>query len=64
MLGKHFALVGSTGTGKSTAAAMILHRVCETAAAWPHRHDRPARRIWRGVQGQWRALRRRQPPDA
>jgi uncharacterized protein len=31
MLGKHFALLGSTGTGKSTAAAMILHRICETA---------------------------------
>ncbi|WP_093665350.1 helicase HerA domain-containing protein [Sphingomonas gellani] len=31
MLGKHFALVGSTGTGKSTAAALILHRICERA---------------------------------
>ncbi len=31
MLGKHFALVGSTGTGKSTAAALILHRICEMA---------------------------------
>ncbi len=31
MLGKHFALVGSTGTGKSTAAALILHRICELA---------------------------------
>ncbi len=29
MLGKHFALVGSTGTGKSTSAALILHRICE-----------------------------------
>ncbi|CAN5430535.1 DUF87 domain-containing protein [soil metagenome] len=29
MLGKHFALLGSTGTGKSTAAALILHRICE-----------------------------------
>ena len=28
MLGKHFALVGSTGTGKSTSAALILHRIC------------------------------------
>ncbi|RYY42623.1 MAG: DUF87 domain-containing protein, partial [Sphingomonadales bacterium] len=28
MLGKHFALLGSTGTGKSTAAALILHRIC------------------------------------
>ena len=31
MLGKHFALVGSTGTGKSTSAALILHRICELA---------------------------------
>jgi DNA helicase HerA-like ATPase len=31
MLGKHFALVGSTGTGKSTATALILHRICEAA---------------------------------
>jgi hypothetical protein len=31
MLGKHFALVGSTGTGKSTTAALILHRICELA---------------------------------
>ena len=29
MLGKHFALLGSTGTGKSTSAALILHRICE-----------------------------------
>nr|WP_245843904.1 DUF87 domain-containing protein [Sphingomonas spermidinifaciens] len=31
MLGKHFALLGSTGTGKSTAASLILHRICEAA---------------------------------
>lgn len=35
MLGKHFALLGSTGTGKSTAAALVLHRICELA---PHGH--------------------------
>ncbi|CAN5147190.1 DUF87 domain-containing protein [soil metagenome] len=29
LLGKHFALLGSTGTGKSTSAAMILHRICD-----------------------------------
>jgi hypothetical protein len=29
MLARHFALVGSTGTGKSTSAALILHRICE-----------------------------------
>ena len=34
-LGKHFALLGSTGTGKSTALALILHRICESA---PHGH--------------------------
>ena len=31
LLGKHFALLGSTGTGKSTAAALILHRICDQA---------------------------------
>ncbi|NCP18596.1 MAG: DUF87 domain-containing protein [Erythrobacter sp.] len=35
LLGKHFALLGSTGTGKSTATALILHRICESA---PHGH--------------------------
>ena len=31
LLGKHFALLGSTGTGKSTSAALILHRICQSA---------------------------------
>jgi DNA helicase HerA-like ATPase len=31
MLGKHFALLGSTGTGKSTATALILHKICDLA---------------------------------
>ncbi len=31
LLGRHFALVGSTGTGKSTGLALILHRICELA---------------------------------
>ncbi|HEX7710104.1 MAG TPA: DUF87 domain-containing protein [Sphingomonadaceae bacterium] len=31
MLGKHFALLGSTGTGKSTSASLLLHRICEAA---------------------------------
>jgi hypothetical protein len=29
LLGKHFALLGSTGTGKSTSAALIMHRICD-----------------------------------
>jgi uncharacterized protein len=28
-LGKHFALLGSTGTGKSTATALIMHKICD-----------------------------------
>ena len=31
LLGKHFALLGSTGTGKSTSTALILHRICAAA---------------------------------
>ncbi len=31
LLGKHFALLASTGTGKSTSAALILHRICDMA---------------------------------
>ena len=31
LLGKHFALLGSTGTGKSTSAALILHRIIQAA---------------------------------
>src|SRR3546814_13184835 len=31
MLGKHCARLGWTGTGKSTSAALILHKICELA---------------------------------
>ena len=31
LLGKHFAILGSTGTGKSTSTAAILHKICEMA---------------------------------
>jgi hypothetical protein len=31
MLGKHFAVLGSTGTGKSTSVALILHRISQAA---------------------------------
>ncbi len=31
MLGKHFALLGSTGTGKSTSTALILHKIIDIA---------------------------------
>ena len=30
-LGKHFALLGSTGTGKSTSAALIMHKICDAS---------------------------------
>lgn len=31
LLGKHWALLGSTGTGKSTSAALILHKIIAAA---------------------------------
>ncbi len=31
LLSKHFAILGSTGTGKSTTVAMLLHRIIEKA---------------------------------
>ena len=31
LLGRHFAILGSTGTGKSTATALVLHRICDNA---------------------------------
>ncbi|MCJ8191054.1 ATP-binding protein [Sphingomicrobium aestuariivivum] len=31
MLGKHFAVLGSTGTGKSTSVSLILHRICDAS---------------------------------
>ncbi len=31
LLGRHFALVGSTGSGKSSMAALMLHRIIERA---------------------------------
>jgi len=35
LLGRHFAVLGSTGTGKSSATALMLHRVCDHS---PHGH--------------------------
>jgi len=35
LLGRHFAVLGSTGTGKSSATALLLHRICAQA---PHGH--------------------------
>jgi uncharacterized protein len=32
LLSRHFALLGSTGTGKSTTAALLLHKIIEVAA--------------------------------
>ncbi|WP_404711158.1 ATP-binding protein [Sphingomonas sp. MMS24-J13] len=33
LLSRHFAIVGSTGTGKSSSTALILHRICDAAPA-------------------------------
>src|SRR6185295_15982646 len=33
MLSKHFAVLGSTGTGKSTSVALILHRISQLSPA-------------------------------
>ena len=35
MLGKHFAILGSTGTGKSTLLALMLHKIVDRS---PHGH--------------------------
>lgn len=35
MLGKHFAILGSTGTGKSTLLALMLHKIVDHS---PHGH--------------------------
>lgn len=35
LLGKHFAILGTTGSGKSCAAALLLHRIIQ---AHPHAH--------------------------
>ena len=64
MLGKHFAVLGSTGTGKSTSVSLILHRISRAQPRGSHRDDRPARRIFGRVQGLRRAVQRRQPPAA
>jgi DNA helicase HerA-like ATPase len=31
LLSRHFAILGSTGTGKSSTTALLLHRVCDVA---------------------------------
>ena len=64
MLGKHFAVLGSTGTGKSTSVSLILHRISRAVARGSHRDDRPARRIFRRVQGLRRDFQRRQSAAA
>jgi len=35
MLGRHFAILGTTGAGKSCAVALVLHRILES---YPHGH--------------------------
>lgn len=31
LLSRHFAILGSTGTGKSSSTALVLHRICDMA---------------------------------
>ena len=64
LLGKHFALLGSTGTGKSTVGRADHAPDLRPVARGPYRDDRSARRIFGRVQGRWRAVQRRQSRHA
>jgi len=64
MLGKHFALLGSTGTGKSTSAALILQKMCELAPQGHIVMIDPHGEYSAAVQGHRRPVRRRQSGDA
>src|SRR6478609_3484460 len=48
LLGRHFAILGSTGTGKSTATALLLHRICDAAPSGV-RSDRTTSTCWRAA---------------
>ena len=58
MLGKHFALLGSTRHRQIDRRSADPAPHLRYDAAGPYRDGRSARRIFRRVQGQWRAVRR------
>ena len=45
LLGKHFAVLGATGTGKSCAVTLILKAILKQQPERPHPAARPAQRI-------------------
>ena len=54
MLGKHFAVLGTTGTGKSCTVALILRRILEKNPAGPYPAARCAPRICPVLPGHMR----------
>ena len=46
MLSKHFAVLGSTGVGKSTGVSLLLNEILQGAAEAAHLPARRAQRIW------------------
>ena len=50
LLGKHFAVLGTTGAGKSCSVTVILRAILDGQSARPHHHARPAQRVRAGVR--------------
>ena len=51
LLSKHFAILGTTGTGKSCATALILHRILRGPRERPCLAHRSSQRIRQSVRG-------------
>ena len=64
LLAKHFAILGTTGSGKSCAAALILAGDPGRPPARPRHAARPPRRICRRLRRHGRGGHRRHPPVA